>query len=239
MHHTRVQTTTLLIAAVAAALTVAAPLPQRLSVSTVAAAPDVPATQDRPDVAAPRAGDPISAAEMRDLQTVAEQSGTPLGEVIERYAWNDSFALAVDQLREAAPEHFAGAAIVDAHHAWIAFKGAQPPVMRTLAATFERISGDVVVAIRADVGFSEREVDAAVAAAHFAVLTSAGVGDATTSFDFDTRQIIATVTPSMTSVILDAGALKDVASRAVHEVVADGELSRVAITVRVAGPATR
>src|SRR5665647_318068 len=62
--------------------------------SAVTDAPVDVATRDLPDVAAPKVGDPISDAEMRDLETVAEQSGASLDEVIERYAWNDSFALA-------------------------------------------------------------------------------------------------------------------------------------------------
>ena len=108
--------------------------------------------------------------------------------------------------------------------------------MRTLAATFDSIPGDVVVRIQTSVGFSEREIDAAVAATHFAVLNSPGVSDAITSFDFDTRQITVTVTGSTKVVRLDVGALNDVASRAVRAAMAYGELGSDAVNVRVVGP---
>ena len=239
MNSRRAWKAALLVAPVAATLAIAGPSAQgAAAASAVTDAPVDVATRDLPDVAAPKVGDPISDAEMRDLETVAEQSGASLDEVIERYAWNDNFALAVDQLRKAAPADFAGSAIVDARHAWIAFKGDQPEAMRTLATTFDSVPGNVIVDIQTNVGFSEREIDAAVAAAHFAALNSPGVGDATTSFDYDTRQITTTVIPSTKGANLDAAALDSVASRAAREAVADGDLGGVAIKIRVTDSAT-
>ena len=65
----------------------------------------------------PETDSAISDAEMEDLQAVASQLDMSLQEAIDRYAWNDRFALAVSAIREAAPEAFAGAEIVDANNA--------------------------------------------------------------------------------------------------------------------------
>jgi len=188
---------------------------------------------DLPDVAAPQVSDPISDAEMRDLETVAEQSGRSLHDVIERYSWNDNFTLAVNEFRKAAPADFAGAAIVDAHHAWIAFRGDQPQAMRAMGATFDSVPGDVTIDIETNIGFSEGELDAAIAAAHFAVLTSPGVADAVTSFDYDARQITTTVAPASKGVNLDVASLGSAASQAVREAAAAGDLGGVAVKVLI------
>ena len=78
----------------------------------------------------------ISSAELEDLQTVANQFGISLQEATDRYAWNDNFALAVAQIREAFPEAFAGAEIVDGNRAWVAFAGQTPEAARAMIDTF-------------------------------------------------------------------------------------------------------
>lgn len=83
-----------------------------------------------PDVAAPEVSDGISEAEMEDLQTLANQSGRPLDEVIKRYAWNDNFGVAVAEIRKAHGDSYAGAEIVDGDTAWVAFS-AEAPVLKT------------------------------------------------------------------------------------------------------------
>ena len=48
--------------------------------------------------------DGISDAELMDLQAVADHKGMSLQATIDRYAWNDDFAAAVAEIREAVPK---------------------------------------------------------------------------------------------------------------------------------------
>ena len=54
----------------------------------------------------------ISAAELQDLQAIAEQDGISLQEAIDWYAWRNNFSQAVSKIREAAAASFAGSEIV-------------------------------------------------------------------------------------------------------------------------------
>ena len=105
-----------------------------------------------PTPAPPEIDDPISDAELRDLQTIASQEGISLQDAIERYAWNDNFALAVAKIREASPEAFAGAEIIDAGHAWVAFAGRVPELALDMIDTFSSSHKGVSVEMRADLG---------------------------------------------------------------------------------------
>ena len=102
-----------------------------VSVTPVAGASPASSQQEQaestPTEVVPQAiRDAVSDAELQDLQAVAEQYGMTLQEAFDRYAWNDNFSRAVQRIREAAPESFAGAEIVDATNAWIAFTGNPP-----------------------------------------------------------------------------------------------------------------
>lgn len=145
------------------------------------------------EVAAPQIEDQISAAEMQDLMFVAEQSGAPLDEVIERYAWNDNFALAAAEIRDTYPDLFSSAEIVDAHHAWVAFKGSPPEGVHAVLDSFARVAPSVKVELRGGEGYSERELQASIESVHYAVYESPGVRDAATSFDAATRTITTSV----------------------------------------------
>lgn len=79
------------------------------------------ALMDLPDAAQPQIDDPISEAELEDLTTIADQKGMSLQAAIDRYAWNDNFALAMATVRQSSPEAFTGAEIVDGGTAWVAF----------------------------------------------------------------------------------------------------------------------
>lgn len=220
------------VAVIAASLTLVKALSHEATAGyTAGDRVDVGQEPELPEVAAPKVDDPISAAEMSDLQRLAEQSGAPLDEVIARYAWNDNFTLAVDRLRKAAPADYAGAAIVDARHAWVAFRGEQPEAMRALASTFDDIPMDVVIEIRTNVGFTERDMETVIEAAHSAVQKSPGVGDAVTSFDVDARQLTTTVTPSKAGAELDVAALRTLARRAAEKVMPEDALDAISITV--------
>ncbi len=146
-----------------------------------------------PDVAQPQIDDPISDAELEDLKAVAGQHGMSLQEAIDRYAWNDNFALAVSTVREVAPEAFTGAEIVDAGGAWVAFAAGAPDSALAIIDTFGKSHANVKVEVQTDLGFTELELEKAIATVHYAAFDTAGVRDASTSFDFDTRQITTVV----------------------------------------------
>ncbi len=171
--------------------------------------PETP-SQTLPEMPPPEIDDSISAAELEDLQTVADQKGISLQTAIDRYAWNDNFALAVTKIREAFPAAFARAEIVDAGHAWVGFAGSAPEGALAFIDTFSSSYGNISVEVRTNLGFTEAELQRAIEAAHYAVLNADGVSDASTSFDFATRQITTSVvlesTPS-NSVLSDLQAI--------------------------------
>ena len=133
--------------------------------------------------------DGISDAELIDLQAVADQKGMSLQAAIDRYAWNNDFAAAVAEIREAVPGAFTGAEIVDAGNAWVAFAGSAPAAAKAIVDTFTSSHSGVSVEVRADKGFTEVELEKAIEAAHFSVFNSPEVRDAATSFDFATGNI--------------------------------------------------
>ena len=145
-------------------------------------------------------------AELDDLQFVATEMAMTLQESIARYSWNDDFARIVSDIRDASPQDFAGAAITGNTEAWVAFTGQTPSVAQGIVDTFSTNFPGVSVELRTDLGFTEQEIGNAIAGAHYAVLESAGVLDAASSFDHDRRQISVTAqtdgTPSET--VLDA-----------------------------------
>ena len=151
------------------------------------------ASTPTPEVAPPGIDDAISDAELQDLQTVASQSGISLQEAIDRYAWNDNFAFAVSEIREASPEAFARAEIVDAGRAWVGFAGDVPQAALDIIDTFRSSHSGVRVEVRTDMGFTEVELQSAIQAVNSAVFEAPEVRDAATSFDFATGQITTTV----------------------------------------------
>lgn len=151
------------------------------------------ASTSLPDVVPPQVGDAPNDAELEDLQAVASQEGISLQDAIDRYGWNDNFALAVSGIRETAPAVFAGAEIVDDRNAWIAFVGSPPQSARSLIDTFSSNHSGVSVEVRTNAGFTEEELEIGIEAVHFAVLAASEVRDASTSFDYTTGQISTTV----------------------------------------------
>lgn len=172
-----------------------------------------------PDAAQPQIDDPISEAELEDLTTLADQKGMSLQAAIDRYAWNDNFALAIATVRQSSPEAFTGAEIVDGGTAWVAFAASVPDRAIEIIDKFTKAHDTVMVDVRSDFGFTEVELEKAIETFHYAVLEAASVREASTSFDFDTRQIT-------TVVALDAGApdsvLDDLRAAAVDRLVDTG-----------------
>lgn len=151
------------------------------------------APTDLPDLAQPEINDPISDAELEDLKTLASQKRISLQAASDRYAWNDNFALAVATVRASNPEAFTGAEIVDGRTAWVAFAASAPDRAMDSLQAFEEAHATVAVEVRADFGFTEAELETAIATIHYSVFEAANVRDATTSFDFNTRQITSVV----------------------------------------------
>lgn len=166
------------------------------------------------EVQQPQIDDPISEAELEDLEALASQLGLSLEATIARYAWNDNFALTVSKIREACPDAFAGAEIVDAGRVWVGFAGSVPEGAPDIIDRFTSSHGSVAVEVRADIGFTELEIEAAIATVHYAVFERAEVRDAYTSFDFETGEIetVVVLESGVADSILDdllAGAIAD------------------------------
>ena len=147
----------------------------------------------------PGISDAPSAAELEDLQYLADQGDISLQEATDRYGWNDNFALAVSKIREAAPTAFTGAEIVDGDRAWIGFAGSAPQGVLDIINSFRDSHSGVSVKVRTDQGFTENELKSAIEAVHYAAFKTAEVSDAATSFDSTTGKI-------MTVVILESTA---------------------------------
>lgn len=184
-----------------------------------------------PDVAGPQIEDSISEDELEDLETIAKQEGLTLKDAIDRYAWNDNFAHAVSEIREAFPETFAGAEIVGARHAWVAFAGRPSDGALDIIDDFTRSQASVVVEVRTDLGFTEVELETAIATVHYAVFDRTEVRDASTTFDFETREI-------RTVVVLDSGVadsmIDDLGAAAIEDLIEAGRggiLDSVAVSV--------
>ena len=149
------------------------------------ATPDAaPLESSRPEI-----DDPPSPAELEDLQFIADQKGISLEEAIDRYAWNDNFSLAVSRIREASPETFAGAEIVDGANAWIGFTERPPEAALAIIELFRSSHSGVSVEVSTDQRVTEAELQDAIPAVHYAVSESPEVRDAVTGFDSATGQI--------------------------------------------------
>lgn len=184
-----------------------------------------------PDVARPQIDDPMIDAELEDLRALASQQGTSLQAAIDRYAWNDNFAITVSEVREASPDAFTGAEIVDGGGAWVAFAAGAPERALEIIDTFKKSHATVTVEVRTDLGFTEVELEKAIETVHYAMFESANVRDVSTSFDFDTRQITAVV--ALDSDASDS-ALDDLRADATKKLVdsgLEGILDSIAISV--------
>ena len=179
----------------------------------------------------PEIDDPPREAELSDLQFIADRKRISLREAIDRYGWNDNFALAVSRIREASPATFAGAEIVDGAHAWIAFTGHPPKAALDMIHIFTSSHSGVSVEVCTDLSFTEAELEIAIPAVHYAVLEAPGVRNASTSFDPATGQI-------RTIVVLEGAAsdsqlddLRDIAEKRLIDVTRSDILESIAVVV--------
>ena len=190
-----------------------------------------------PEGSPPEIDDPPSSAELSDLQAIADRKGISLQEAINRYAWNDNFALAVTRIRAAAPATFAGAEIVDGAHAWVAFTGHPPKAALDILELFRSSHMGVSVEVRTDLGFSEAELEEAIPAVHYAVLKASGVLDASTSFDSAKGQIRTIVVLESTASDSRLDDLRTIATKRLIDVTRPDILDSITISVvRSKGP---
>ena len=184
-----------------------------------------------PEASPPEIDDPPNAAELSDLQFIADRKGISLQEAIDRYAWNDNFALAVSRIREVASATFAGAEIVDGAHAWIAFTGRPPKAALDTIEFFRSSHSAVSVEVRTDLGFSEAELQEAIPAVHYAVLEATEVLDANTSFDSAAGQIrtIVVLESTASDSILDD--LRTIATKRLIDVTRPDILDNITISL--------
>lgn len=140
----------------------------------------------------PAAGEPCrSAAEHEDLATIAEQEGITLDRAIDRYAWNDNFTVALEEIR-AVSGALAEAAITD-DGAWVAFADQVPVQAVGILARFTAAHPEVDLDVRTGTGFTEAAFADALVRVHAAIYDTPGVVEAVTSYDRPTRQIVTTV----------------------------------------------
>jgi len=205
--------------------------------AAVSAAENVPMAGDPtgvealPEAATPQIEDAISDAELQDLQTIASQSGMPLQAAIDRYAWNDNFAIAVARFREAFPDAFAGAEIVDASRAWIAFAAEAPEASWEIIDAFRSSHESISIDVRTELGFTESELQKAIEGVHFAVFAMSEVHDALTSYDYATGQITTIVVMESTVAGSDPDDLRAVAMEALTDQGLAGILDGITVSV--------
>jgi hypothetical protein len=99
---------------------------------------DEVAQVDLPHVVPPTMFDPPTPAEMRDLETVAQQRGISIEQAVATRGWRRGFSQLVQEVQARHPDSFAGAAIEQDGSIWIGFTGAVPAEIEPLVTHFER-----------------------------------------------------------------------------------------------------
>ena len=156
-----------------------------------AAVPDT-APGDLPDVAPSTIESGLSEAELEDLATIAEQERITLDRAVARYAWNDNFTVALEEIRAASGD-LAEAAITKNGTAWVAFAEEVPVEAVGILARFTAAHPAVGLEVRTGAGFTEAAFEDALVRVHTAVYGTPGVMEAVTSYDRPARQIVTTV----------------------------------------------
>ena len=154
---------------------------------------------DMPDVEPPGMFDPPTPAEMQDLAFIAERDGISLEEAVATRGWRRGFSQLAQEIAVWNRKSFAGAAMERDGSIWIAFKGEVPTEVISLVERFEReVLEPLAPSARIDLvpnrGFSERELNARVIAAHRAVYNQSPlVSEVSTEADPRTGEILMVV----------------------------------------------
>lgn len=152
-------------------------------------------------------GDSITAAELEDLKFISGQAGEDLGTTIARVGWQADFSSLVHDLGAKYPDDLAGAAVGDGGVPWIAFRAKVPDEAAKMIANFESAElsqyaflkpdgSKYTVDVRTERGFSEKQLDERMMAAHYKVMAAKGVVEtAFSSYDTETGTIEVRVRP--------------------------------------------
>lgn len=137
------------------------------------AEPDGPATTPETSI------DGITAAELKDLEWLANDEGVPLDQIIAAHGWQPLFTATVDEIAARFPLDFSGAAVADdGKSAWFGFRALAPPAA---VALMRRLPVPVQVSeLR---GFSETDLQNLTDMVQSAVLKRGDVVDASTALD--------------------------------------------------------
>lgn len=178
-----------------------------------------PAAGDLPDVAPLAMASGPNDAELEDLRTIARQEDIPLDRAIARYAWNDNFTAAVEEIR-AITDELAEAVITRDGKAWVAFAEDEPAGVSALLGRFDTFHPTVEVEVRTGAGYTQAALESAIARVHRSIYAEPGVADAVTTYDRASRQIVTAV-----SLLPDADpdVVSDLQSLSAARLVTDGD----------------
>jgi hypothetical protein len=175
----------------------------------------------------------LSDIELEDLSATADDMGISLEQAVARYSWNQSFAETVGMVRATAEGSFASAEIVDASNAWVLFSSDAPELALGAIDAFVAEHPNVAVKVSADAAVNERDLEAMIEAAHFAVLGHDAVADASTVFDTYTQELTTTVVLNRDADDREVDELVDVATSAISEAGLRHALKAVDVVVLV------
>ena len=184
-----------------------------------------------PEGPPPEIDDPPSDAELQDLQAFADREGISLQEAIDRYAWRDNFSLAISRIREAAPEVFAGAEIVNGSNAWVSFAGQPPQAALDILDIFTSSHSGISVEVRTNASIIEIELQKAIPAVHYAVFRYPGVRNASTSFESSTSQIRTVVVLELTASPFILDDLREIATQSLIDETRPDILDTISVSV--------
>ena len=133
---------------------------------------------DIPDVT-----DTLSPSMLSMMESMAEQKGISVKEAAYKYGWQNDMALTVGRIREAHPNSVTTSAVTGDRSGRIDFAGELPSSAQAEIAAFQSMHPGVEVETRTNRGYSEGDLDNAIAAIHYALLERVEVENAVTSFD--------------------------------------------------------
>ncbi len=131
----------------------------------------------------------VSEEELQDLSAIATAEGITIAESIDGYGWRDDLSEVIHVMESVLPDDLSLSRKPSHNTAWISFKGEVPQAARDAIAVFSAEYPHVTVELRPNQGFSRKEKDAAIEAAHFAICNHPGTDTASTGFDHDTMSI--------------------------------------------------
>lgn len=176
---------------------------------------------DLPDVAPPDGSFNLDSAQLSDLQTMADQEGISLEEAIQRYGWQEPFAMMVEELRVAFPDDFAGARIVDDTKGWVAFRDDPPQAALDRIAAFGR-----PIEVISGRGFSEGELARTVVEIHGEAISLGIFEDVASGYDTQAGSILVEVLPA-------EGVSKDAAKEAAEALESRFESGSIEVDVAI------